>query len=133
MKITAIIIRILLGGSFVVFGLNGFLHFLKMGEQTGVAAAFFGGMHLTGYMLPLVFGTQLAGGLLVLTGVFVPLGLILLAPVLLNIVLFHGFLVPAGIQMGLVFTVLELALVWFYRGSFAGVLKPFAKITPFKK
>jgi len=55
------------------------------------------------------------------------LGLVLLAPVLVNIILFHVFLAPAGIGIGIVFLLLELVLVWIYRGNFSGVLKPSGK------
>jgi hypothetical protein len=122
MKILTLIVRILLGGGFLVFGLNGFLHFIKMGEMTGPAGAFFGALFQSKYMIPMIFGTQAIAGLMVLTGIFLPLGLVLLGPVLVNIILFHAFLAPGGILMGFVFCALEAYLVVVYRRFFAGVL-----------
>jgi uncharacterized membrane protein YphA (DoxX/SURF4 family) len=124
MKIATLIVRSILGGGFVVFGLNGFFHFIKMGEMAGPAVAFFGALFQTKYMVPLIFGTEAIGGLMVLTGIFLPLGLVLLGPVLVNIIFFHLFLAPGGIMMGIVFSALEAFLVVVYRKYFAGVLTP---------
>jgi putative oxidoreductase len=67
---------------------------------------------------------QVAGGLLLLIGRYVPLGLTLLGPVIVNILLFHIFLDPSGLPIAIVVTVLELFLVWRYRDAFAGILRP---------
>ena len=58
------------------------------------AIAFFGGLMKTGYMMPLIFGTQVLVGALLLSNRFVPLALALIAPVIVNIVAFHAFLAP---------------------------------------
>ena len=91
MKVAIVTARILLGSIFVLFGLNGFLHFLPQPPVPEAAGAFFGALAATGYMLPLLFGAQLVGGGLVLAGM-VPLGVAILAPVIINIVFFHLFL-----------------------------------------
>lgn len=57
-----------------------------------------------------------------LLGGFVPLGLTLLGPVLVNILLYHIAFDPAGIGMGLVFTALWFIVFWQYKGSFRTVL-----------
>lgn len=72
-------------------------------------------------MMPLVSGTQLVVGLLLLTNFFVPLALVLIMPVLVNIILFHIFLQP-GILPGAILTVLELYLAWCYRNYYRTVL-----------
>ena len=64
------------------------------------------------------------GGLLLLIGRYVPLGLTLLGPVIVNILLFHIFLDPSGLPMALVVAVLALFLLWRYRANFAGLVKP---------
>ena len=99
MKKIALVARLLLGLIYFVFGLNGFFHFLKMTPppMSENAMAFAGGMMKSGYFMPLVSGTQVFGGLLLLTGFWAPLGLVILAPMTLNIVLFHAFLTP-GLQ-----------------------------------
>jgi uncharacterized membrane protein YphA (DoxX/SURF4 family) len=120
MNVAIVTARILLGAVFVVFGLNGFLHFLPQPPMPEAAGAFFGALAATGYMLPLVFGAQLVGGLLVLAGM-VPLGVAILAPVIVNIVCFHLFLAPAGIGPAVVVTVLALFLTWAHRDAYTAL------------
>jgi hypothetical protein len=64
-----------MGLVFFVFGLNGFFHFIPLSAPPAPAGAFFGALSLTGYMLPLVMGTQLVVGTLLLSNRFVPLAL----------------------------------------------------------
>ncbi|HEY8089195.1 MAG TPA: DoxX family protein [Polyangiaceae bacterium] len=116
--------RILLGLAFFVFGLNGFLHFLPQPPMSGPPAEFFGALFATGYMIPLLKGTEVLAALLLLSGRFVPLALTVLAPVLVNIVAFHLFLAPAGLPLPLVLVALEVFLAWSYRSVFAPVLNP---------
>src|SRR5213076_1498595 len=96
MKIITIIARSLLGLIFVVFGLNAFLHFIPMPPPEGQAGAFSGAMFQSGYFY-VVAVLQILGGLLLLSGLFAPLGLTLLGPVIVNILLFHIFLAPGGL------------------------------------
>jgi hypothetical protein len=123
MIIATHITRILLGLIFFVFGLNGFLHFIPQppGMPAG-ALAFFGALMNTGYMVPLIFGTQVIGGAILLSNRFVQLGLALLAPVIVNIAAFHAFLAPSGLIMAFVVAALEVFLAWAYRRSFAPML-----------
>ena len=83
--------------------------------MSDTAMAFFSGMAKTGYMLPLIFGTQTGVGVLVLINRFVPLALALVAPVIVNIVAFHLFLAPSGLPVALVVLALEVFLAWSYR------------------
>jgi uncharacterized membrane protein YphA (DoxX/SURF4 family) len=117
------IARILMGLMFFVFGLNGFLHFIPQPKTMPEGAgAFFGALMKTGYMLPLIFGTQLIAGALLLSNRFVPLALALIAPVIVNIVAFHAFIEPSGAIMAGVVLVLELYLAWSYRKAFLPML-----------
>ena len=113
--------RVLLGLMFTVFGLNGFLHFLPQPPMAGAAGAFMGGLAGAGYMLPLIKGTEVAGGVLLLGNRYVPLALTLLAPVIVNIVAFHTFLAPPN---PVTFPVLasEIYLAWSYRAAFRPML-----------
>ena len=122
MEIVIIIVRILLGLLFVVFGLNGWLHFIPLPPREGRAAEFIGAMIATGYFNVILI-LQVVGGLLVLIGISVPLGLILLGPVIVNILMFHLFMDKKGIGLALFILVLWLFLLWHYRVSFAGVLQ----------
>jgi putative oxidoreductase len=123
MKIAEILARVLLGLVFVVFGSNAFLHFIQAPPMAGPAGAFTGAMMDTGYVKVVGF-CQVAGGLLLLIGRFVPLGLTLLGPVIVNILCFHIFLNHEGWQVASVVAVLALFLLWRYRSNFAGLLKP---------
>ena len=86
------------------------------------AMAFFTGLMKSGYMMPLIFGTQTLVGALLLVNRFVPLALALIAPVIVNIIAFHIFLSPATIAPAVVVLVLELYLAWSYRKVFAPML-----------
>ena len=114
--------RILLGLGFAVFGLNGFLQFMPQPPVPEAAGAFLGGLAATGYMFPLIKGTEVVAGLMLLSNRFVPFALTLLAPILVNIVLFHVVLAPAGTVMALVFVALEVFVAWTHRDAFRGVL-----------
>jgi uncharacterized membrane protein YphA (DoxX/SURF4 family) len=116
--------RVVLGLMFFVCGLNGFLHFIpepKTAMPEG-AMAYVGGLMKSGYMFPLIMGTQLLVGVLLLSNRFVPLALALIAPVIVNIIAFHVFLAPSGIGPGLVALALELYLAWAYRNTFRPML-----------
>jgi len=115
----------LLGLVFFVFGLNGFFNFLPMPEMEGDAAAYMGGLMAAGYFLPVLKIVEVVAGLLLLIRLYSPLALLLLAPVVVQILLFHVFLDPAGLPMAIVITLLEayLGLV-VYREAFVKVLRP---------
>ena len=85
----------LLGFAFLIFGLNKFLNFMPPPELPEPAAAFFGALFATGYMVPLIALTEIVAGALLLVRKFSALALILLTPVSVNIVLFHLALAPA--------------------------------------
>ena len=119
--------RIVLGLIYFVFGLNYFFHFLPLPEMPEGAANFMGALAATGYMFPFVKVTEIIGGALLLAGFFVPLAMTILAPITLNILVFHLFLEPSGTPMALVLVALQVFLAWAYRDSFAGVLNAKAK------
>jgi uncharacterized membrane protein YphA (DoxX/SURF4 family) len=124
MKIATIIARILLGLIFVFFGSNGFLHFLPMPPlPQGVTGEYLHSFFASGYVY-VISGFQLVGGLLLLIGRFVPLGLTILAAIIVNIWTFHLLMAPEGLPPAVVVTILQLFLVWSYRDRFAGILKP---------
>jgi uncharacterized membrane protein YphA (DoxX/SURF4 family) len=114
--------RYLLGLAFFVFGLNGFLHFIPQPPMSGPPANFIGALLATGYMFPLIKGTEVVAGLLLLSNRYVPLALTLLAPVLVNIVAFHAFLEPAALALPIVLLLAELYLARSYRDAFAPML-----------
>ncbi len=125
--------RILMGLAFFASGLAGLLNLMPKSSTPPpeAAMALFVAMMKTGYMFKLVKGTELAVGLLLLSNRFVPLALTVIAPVLVNIIAFHGFLFPAGIGPGAVLLVLELYLAWAYRDAFRPMLA--ARVSPARR
>ncbi|MDD9937807.1 MAG: DoxX family protein [Myxococcales bacterium] len=113
--------RVLLGTLFVMFGANGFLHFLPTPAVTEAGGAFLGALAATGYMFPLIKGLEVAAGIALLSGRSVPLALTLLAPITINIFAFHLVLSP-GIALPAAIVALQLQLAWAYRDSFRGML-----------
>src|SRR6185503_14858541 len=123
MKILTIIARSLLGLVFVVFGLNAFLQFIPAPPPQGLAGDFVKALFMSHYLYAVAV-LQIAGGALLLLGRFVPLGLTLLGPVIVNILLFHIFLDPDGLAVAVVVGALALFLLWAYRAAFSGLIKP---------
>src|SRR5881394_1236181 len=106
MKITTIIARSLLGLIFVVFGSNMFLHFIPMPPPPeGLARDFMTALFVSRYLY-LVGALEVVGGLLLFTGRWMPLGLTLVGPVIVNIVCFHVLMAPAGLPMAIIVSAL---------------------------
>jgi len=120
--------RVLLGFLFFASGLANFLNLVPQGPLPEGAAAFAGALMKTGYMMPLIFATQLIVGTLLLANRFVPLALALLAPFIVNSVAFHAFLERSGLPIALVVLGLEIYLAWTYRKAYRGMLA--AKTAP---
>ncbi len=94
MRVAGLIARYLLGLIFLIFGANGFLHFIPMAQPTGVAGQFLGALFVS-HVLVVIFLLELLPAILLLVGRYVPLALVL--------------------------TLLELFLIWAYRLSFRGL------------
>lgn len=121
MKIVSLISRILLGVIFVVFGLNGFLHFIPMGAPpSGVAGKFFEALFLSKYLVA-VFTVQLVGGVLLLANRYVPLALTILGPVIVNILLFHILMAPSGLPLAILVTILWFVVFFRINRHFSGL------------
>ncbi len=127
MKVAVLIARILLGLIFVFFGLNGLLHFLPSPPIPGVAGQFVGALFASHYVL-VVSALQVIGGLLMLSGRYIPLGLVILGPIIVNILLFHLTMAPSSIGPGLLSTALWFVVFFSVRQAFAGIFA--AKVEP---
>jgi len=123
MKIASIIVRVLFGLVFVVFGSNIFLHFIPMPPLPETLAGDFSKALMESHYIYAVGLLQVTGGLLLLIGRYVPLGLTLLGPVIVNILLFHVFLDPSGLLMAIIISLLFVFLLWRYRDAFSGILR----------
>ena len=124
MKYVIVIVRVLLGLQFVVFGSNAFLKFIPAPEMHGQAGAFITALMSSGYMYVIAV-LQVLGGLCLLLGArFVPLGLTLLGPIIVNIVLYHLFLDNSALPIAIVTAALSLFLLWIYRFKFPAIFQP---------
>src|SRR3954470_7755247 len=120
MKTTTVIARFLLGLIFLVFGLNGFLHFIPATPPTGIAGQFVGALFVSHYLVP-IFLLQIVSALLLLLNRYVALALTLLAPIIVNILLIHILMLPSDLPLALVVTVLWIVVFLSTRSSFAGL------------
>ena len=123
MKITSTIARYLLGLIFLVFGLNGFLNFIHQPPPANPVAIQFLVAVSASHYIAVVFVAQIIGGLLLLAGRFVPLGLAIIAPILVNILDYHLSMDPGGIGVGLISTILWVVVFLPYRSNFARIFE----------
>lgn len=120
MRIAALIARYLLAVMFLVFGFNGFFHFIPMPMPTGLAGQFMGAV-FGSHLYTVIFTLQIVSGFLFLIGRYVPLALVLLGPVLFNILCYHVFMDPQGIGAGAFATILWFLVFYSVRSNFAGI------------
>lgn len=122
MKILTIVLRVLLGLMFLIFGANGFLQFMPMPPMSGLPGDFIHAMAASGY-LQAVAACQMIGGALLVAGWHVPVGLVILGPVIFNILCFHIFLERTGLGMAIGVALVASFLTWQYRSAFTGVVR----------
>jgi uncharacterized membrane protein YphA (DoxX/SURF4 family) len=115
--------RILLGLIFFVFG--GMYFFMKMPvpDTTTAMGKFSEGLMASGYFMPFLKGTETLMGLLLLLNRFTPVALLVLAPIMLNILLFHSFLEPSGLPIALLNVALALFLAWANWAKYKGLFE----------
>jgi putative oxidoreductase len=122
MKTASTVARYLAGVIFLVFGLNGFLHFIPFPPPSGVAGQFMGALFVSHY-LTLIFALQVIGAVLLLANRYVPLALTILAPVIVNILSFHALMAPSGLPLALFVTVLWTLIFVHVRSAFTGLFE----------
>lgn len=127
-RIVTAVVRVLLGVMFLVFGLNGFLNFMPAPKDLPPDVITVSTGLMKGGYMAVVSATELVVALLLLTNLFVPLALALLAPIVVGIITFHIAIAPATIVPGIVVLVMELYLAWAYRGVFRPMLQ--VKVSP---
>jgi uncharacterized membrane protein YphA (DoxX/SURF4 family) len=124
MKIAYHIVRILLGLAFFASGLMVLLHLMQPPPlPQGPAGAFTGALMSTGYLYA-VKVLETIGGALLLIGRYVPLGLTILGPIIVNILFYDIFLDHTALIVGIVVAMLALFLLYYRRSAFAGLLQP---------
>ena len=111
MKKLTMVIRILLGLIFLASGIAFF--FVTPPPMEGAMATFMAGMAATGYFFYLLKGVEIVCGALLILGLYVPLALVVLAPVVLNIFLVHAFMDPSGLPVPVVLGIFTVYLAFF--------------------
>lgn len=123
MRIVTIVARLLLGALMVFAGANHVFNFLpKAPLPPGVAGQFLGAMIATGYMA-FVGVCEALAGLLLLVNRFVPLGLAVLGPIIVNIVVVNALMAPKALPLGILVTVLWILVAWPVRSVFLPLLR----------
>ena len=114
MKTTATIARVVLGLVFFVFGMNGFLNFIPMAPVPALAGQFAGALIQSHYMV-VVLTLEVLSGLLLLTNSYALLATTFIAPIIVNILLFHVFMAPAGLPVAALVAALWVVSAYPYR------------------
>ena len=126
MKWVTLAARVLMGLVFVGAGIAFFV-MAPPELPEGRMADFTKGLAATGYFMTLLKCTEIICGLLLVSGFFVPLALVVLAPILLNIFLTHAFLAPSGVPLALVLGIFEIYLAFFSR-EYSPTIKQLFKV-----
>lgn len=115
--------RFLLGGVFLIFGLNYFFNIMPLDTLEGDAAKFMSGLSNAVYFMPLLKVTEVIMGLFLIIGLYVPFVLVVLMPINLNILLFNLFFELSSIPISLVMIASHLYLAWVYRNNFRNLFE----------
>ena len=122
MRIASTVARYLAGLIFLVMGLNGFLNFIPLPPPGGIAGQFMSALFVSHYLW-VIFAFQVVAGALLLVNRYVPLALAILAPVIVNILVFHVTMAPSGLPLALFVVVLWAAIFIEVRPAFSGLFQ----------
>jgi putative oxidoreductase len=124
MKIAMIIVRTLMGLLFLAASIVVLFNLVPKPELTGTVKTFNEGLDSVGYMVPMIKIVELVCGLAFLTGYFVPLATVLIAPIIVNIFMFHAFVDTSGLPVAVFLVLANIFVAYYYRNSYRGLLAP---------
>jgi len=124
MKIAMIIVRTLMGLLFIFGSVTYFLNLIQAPPMEGALKSFNEGLGASGYFFNLLKATELVCGILLVTGFFVPLALVILAPIIINILAVHIFLDRSGLPVAAFLVLSAIFLAYYYRKAFTPLLTP---------
>ncbi|MDD9953646.1 MAG: DoxX protein [Candidatus Woesearchaeota archaeon] len=116
-------LRSLAGLMLIVFGLNGFLHFMPMPEMAGQAGVLMGALFSTPYMLWMIKGLEIVVGVMYLLDRWTAFANLLLAPLSVNFVAFHAVYALSGIGGGLFIFLVNLYLGWVHWDKYKAIFR----------
>jgi uncharacterized membrane protein YphA (DoxX/SURF4 family) len=122
MKIAAILVRTLMGLLFI-FGAVMFFLSPAPTDLSGNLKTYFDGLAASGYFFTLLKVTELVCGIAFVTGRFVPLAAVILAPIIVNILFVHIFLERSGLPIAIPLFLGNIFLGYYYRDKFAPILE----------
>lgn len=123
MKIAAIIVRSLMGLLFLFSSITFLFKLFTPPPLEGPIKTFNEGLVASVYLLPLAKSIELICGIAFLSGRFVPLATVLIAPIIVNILLIHVFLVPSGLPLAIALVLANGFLAYVHRDRFKPLLK----------
>ncbi len=126
MKIVVIIVRVLMGLLFILGAVAYAAIFFKFESQpdlTGNAKIFTDGVNATRYFMPLVKITEFLCGIAFVSGYFVPLATVVIAPIIVNIFLFHAFVDTSGLPVGIFLVLANIFLAYVNWDKFKPLLE----------
>ncbi|TGL04242.1 DoxX family membrane protein [Leptospira bouyouniensis] len=128
MKIAYIIVRVLLGALFLFSSIAVLFNLVQEPEMTGNIKIFNDGLKASGYLMTLIKITELVCAIAFLTGRFVPLASVIIAPVVINIFMVHIMIAPEGIPVGIFVVVANAFLGYYNRSAYVALFVPVHKV-----
>jgi uncharacterized membrane protein YphA (DoxX/SURF4 family) len=123
MKIAVIIVRVLMGLLFLFASIVVLFNLVPQPELTGNVKTFMDGVNATRYLMPLIKITELLCGIAFIAGRFVPLATVVIAPIIVNIFLFHAFVDTSGLPVAIFLVLANIFLAYAYRDKFKPLLE----------
>lgn len=123
MKIAVHIVRILIGLLYLFASVAYFFNLVTPPEMTGDAKAFAEGINAARYLMPLVKTIELVCAAAFLSGRYVALAAVLIAPVTINIFLYHVFVDRQGLPIAAFLLLGNLFLGYAYRDRYGSLFE----------
>lgn len=124
MKIAMIIVRTLMGLLFIFASVVVLFNLVQPPAEfpSEVARKFNEGMFAPAYFIKLLKITELVCGIAFVVGRFVPLATVVIAPIIINIFMYHAFVDTSGLPVAIFLVAANIFVAYYYRKSYAGLL-----------
>ena len=123
MKIAVIIVRVLMGLLFLFASISVLFNLIPQPELTGNSKTFMDGINATGYLMKLIKITELLCGIAFVSGYFVTLATVVIAPIVVNIFFLHAFVDSSGLPVAIFLVLANIFLAYAYRDKFKPLLE----------
>lgn len=124
MKIAMIIVRTLMGLLFIFASVVVLFNLFPPPTEfpNEIARKFNEGMFAPAYFVKLLKITELLCGIAFVAGRYVPLATVVIAPIIINIFLYHAFVDTTGLPVAIFLVLANIFVAYYYRNSYAGLL-----------